>query len=678
MSVTNYQPKNDLGCRYAYDKLDNVVYLVSVSHLKNVHIDNGEAYITNLTEAPLKLDCFNIQFNEETSLDERYKFTKTLKFSMYGYVPHTYFNDKFYAIIKSKDGTLWMLNVDFPSYVTYTFNLGNNVYETDFTFSTVSNFPTLRLASDITQSAKPCVGFRANGVKSLKLLEREYCNLDFDDNRVYTYQGEEFKVVEYLGESCTLQENFDGMKTTTTINFDIAFDAYKSSWHYNLLEFLQNLYAAIVEPKGSDNTFFCGFGFGLEPSFTVSTTSQNGESDTITVTLTDASTRGLHGASAYTQTGDTTVLWTYVDYASGYQAYECVGNGQAKYLLQQELSSNGVPTGRYKALEGYENNFPNLNIIGTFSNIQIYSNSNCVVSVCSSVSDIPLTITYYEQTCYTYSYSASCDWSVSNLPSYVTVSPMYGVANSAYTLTVCNTKTPTENESGTFKIVSGDSTKIVNVNLRVTSSGINPTAATINCLSQDVTFTFNSSCPYSVVNYDSSKLSYIKTNSQLIFTVPRNYSTESSITWAITVKDCNDNQAQIYIIQDKTYERWIDTTDYLCDGGNSYTKQLRYTGTTSTNINTQTSEYRKGSLIQNQDPRCGSSQTRWVWDNNYYCVDGNKYKAEEEEISYDNGQTWTKTGATRLGELVEESSSWCEGTVEYKWVLTTQWQCQST
>jgi hypothetical protein len=181
-----------------------------------------------------------------------------------------------------------------------------------------------------------------------------------------------------------------------------------------------------------------------------------------------------------------------------------------------------------------------------------------------------------------------------------------------------------------------------------------------------------------VVNYDSSKLSYIKTNSQLIFTVPRNYSTESSITWAITVKDCNDNQTQIYIIQDKTYERWIDTTDYLCDGGNSYVKQIRYTGTTSTNINTQTSEYRKGSLIQNQDPRCGSSQTRWSFFNHYYCVNGDKYKTEEEEISYDNGATWTKTGATRLGELVEESSSWCEGTVGYKWVLTTQWQCQST
>jgi hypothetical protein len=596
---------------------------------------------------------------------------------MYGYVPHTYFNDKFYTIIKSKDGTLWMVNVDFPSYVTYTFNLGNNVYETDFTFSTVSNFPTLRLANDITESAKPCVGFRANGVKSLKLLEREYCNLDFDDNRVYTYQGEEFKVVEYLGESCTLQENFDGMKTTTTINFDIAFDAYKSSWHYNLLEFLENLYAAIIEPKGSDNIFFCGFGFGLEPSFTVSTTSQNGESDTITVTLTDASTRGLHGASAYTQTGDTTVLWTYVDYASGYKAYECVGDGQAKYLLQQELSSNGIPTSRYKALEGYENNFPNLNIIGTFTHEEIYYNQNCRVQECIIDTDVPNSITYYAQSCYTYTASSTCDWTVSDLPSYITVSPMYGVANSAYTLTVCNTKTPTENESGSFKINSGNNSKVVNVNLVVNANILTPQNVNINCLSQNVTFTYNASCAIIVTSIDS-RLSYTINNNQLIVTVPRNYSIESGITWSITVKDCNNNTQTVTINQDKTYEQWVDSTDYLCDGGNSYTKQLRYTGTTSNNINTPTGEYRKGSLIQNQDPRCSSTQTRWVFNGEYLCVDGDKYEVEEEQVSTDGGTTWTSTGNTRLGQMVEAQSSWCEETIEYKWVLTTQWQCQST
>ena len=676
MSVSNYNPKADLGCRYSYDKLDNVVYLVSASHIKNVHIDGGEAYINNLTEAPLKFDCFNIQFNEDSSLDERFKFTKTLKFSMNGYVPHKNFGGKYYAIIQSKDKTLWMVNIDFPSYVTYTFNLSNNTYQTDFTFTTVSNFPTLKLSLDITQQTRECIEYKVNGIDSLKLLEKVYCALDFKNNVIYTYQGEDFKTVKYLGNTCSLQESFDGIRATTTINFDIAFDAYKSSWHYNLLEFLKNMYSAIITPKGDDNTFFCGFGFGLEPSFTVSTTSKDGESDIITVTLKDTSERGLHAASGYSESGDSTVVWVYVDYASGYQAYECVGNGKAKYLLQQELSSNGTPTGRYKALLGYENNFPNLNIIDTFSTVEEYTNLNCGEVGCTFSTNMPDSIVYYAQSCYTYTVNSSCDWNVSNLPTYITVSPMSGEANTQYTVTVCNTKTPTTNESGMFKINVGDSIKVINVNLRKTG-GISPTGQTITCLSQDVAFTFDSNCPYTVYGYDYTKLTYRINNNQIIFTVPRNESTSSGITWSIAVKNCRDGIENIVINQDKTYEQWVDSSDYICVGTNSYVKQLRYTGTTSTNINTPTGEYRQGALLISGDTRCGSSQTRWMWYGEYYCWQGNKYKAEEEEVSTDGGSTWVKTGNTRLGSLVQSQSSWCAEEVQYEWRLTDGWECAS-
>ena len=67
--VTNYLAKAEYGCRYNYQKLKDVVYLVSDKHLKNIRIDNGEAYIDGLTETPLVLEGFNIQFKEESSLD---------------------------------------------------------------------------------------------------------------------------------------------------------------------------------------------------------------------------------------------------------------------------------------------------------------------------------------------------------------------------------------------------------------------------------------------------------------------------------------------------------------------------------------------------------------------------------------------------------------------------------
>lgn len=673
--VTEYKPQSELGCGYySYDKLDNVVYLVSQAHVKNVHIDVNEAYIDGLSETPMRLEGFNIAFNEESSLDERYKFTKQVSFSLHGYVPHNTFEGKYYVILKSKDGTKWMVNVDFPSKVTYTFNLNEQQYQTDFTFSSVSNFPTLRLATDIGEGELVCKELRTFGLDYLRMLETYYCKLDAANETVYTY-GKDFVDVEYLGKSLSFQEAFDGENLTTTLSFDIAFDAYKSSWHYTLLEFLLNSYSAIIKPKGTDEALFSGFHFGLQPSFNVSTSSQLGNSDIITVTLTETSVGGSKTLTEWTEEEDEDTYWQYVRRVGDIVAYECVELGIARFLLQQEVNTIGHPTGRYLAFTGYTSQFPTLNIIGEFDQEYRFPNSDCGGDNCAVMTDLPSVINYDTATCNTYSYSASCDWEVSNLASYMTVTPSSGNGGSSYSLSVCNTKTPTTNESSTFDITAGNNTTVVNVNLLVDGGILNPSSVDITCLPQNVKFNFDPNCPIDVTSIDPS-LTYQITYSQLIVQVPRNYSIESGITWSIGVIDCNDETQTVVINQDKTYERWVDTSGYLCSGSTSYVRQQRYTGTTSSDINTPTSEYRMGAKIQDQDPRCGSYETKWEESSDYVCIDGDKWSFEEEYIKYEGG-TWQKTGNTRLKTLVESASSFCEETVEYKWVLTDRWQCLS-
>ena len=309
MSVSNYTPNESL-CRYNYSKLKNVIYLVDKYHLKNVHIDNGEAYIDGLTQLPLRLNGFSIQLNEESSLDERYKFRKTVALSMNGYVNHTIFGERYYVILESFDGTYWMVNVDFPSDLTYTFNLAKDVYQTDFTLSSLSNFPTLKLNADFEAVEPECIGFNTFGIDSLKLLEKEYCALDTVNKKVDTY-GREFKTIEFLGDSCSMTETYDGNNVTTTISFDIAFDAYKSSWHYTLLEFMENLYSAIITPNGKNNQFFAGFNYGLQPSFTVETSTEKGQSDIITVTLREMSQQGTLAENDWEEEHSTETRWSY-------------------------------------------------------------------------------------------------------------------------------------------------------------------------------------------------------------------------------------------------------------------------------------------------------------------------------------------------------------------------------
>ena len=679
MSVTNYTPGLSATCRYNYSKLKDVIYLVSKNHVKNVHIDNGEAYIDGLTELPLRLNGFNISLKEESSLDERYAFNKTVTLSMHGYVNSSIFGGRYYVILESYDGTFWMVNVDFPSRLTYTFNLAKDVYQTDFTLASLSNFPTLKLGSEFEAVSPVCLGFNTYGVRSLRLLEKDLCGLETVHKVVQTYTSKGFQDVEFLGDSCSFQEVFDGEKVTTTISFDIGFDAYKSSWHYNLLEFVQNLYSAIVVPKGNDNTFFAGFNFGLQPGFTVQTQSNDGQSDIITITLIETSSHGSTAAVDWDEEQTTETRWVYVKWVSTIKCYECISIGRARYLVQQEVTQNGTPTGNYKCLEGYTSIYEaqGLTIVGTFTNEEVFNDPSCGGESCEVTTNLPNTITYTAQTCYTYSYSSTCNWNVSDLASYMTVTPSAGVAGSAYTLSVCNTKTPTGTETSTFKVTSGDNVKVVNVILTTQPSILTPQQVNINCLAQNVTFVFNSNCTITVISIDQ-RLTYQINNSQLIVNVPRNYSIESGITWDITVKDCQDNTQTVQIIQDKTYEQWVAGSDYICESGNSYYKESRYTGTTSNNINTPTGEYRMGSLIQSGDTRCATVQTRWVTSSANTCIDGDKWSIEEEEITYNAGLIWYKTGNTRLGQMVESASTFCNQDVQYEWRLTTKWQCDYT
>ena len=405
MSVSNYLAKTEYGCRYNYRKLKDVIYLVSDEHLKNIHIDNGEAYIDGLTETPLMLDGFNIQFKEESSLDERYKFQKTLNISING-VPdivmyrwtnidinqdywceggNKYYkqileeyqfniHQNFYLIIETMDGTFYMINVDFPSKMTYTYNLSRDRNQTDFTFTSLSNFPALKLNNFSSSKAEICKNYRLSGAKGLQMLEKDYANLSISQNKVIS--TEDFKTVEYLGETLSFQEAFDGENVTSTLEFQIAFDAYKSSWHYNLLEFMQNRYAAIIGIKNEENKIYAGFNYGLQPNYTINASTEQGQSDIITITLVETSINGSRTGN-YTVDTQTENKWRYVRSVNNRKAYECVGNGTAKYLIQEECNYFGIPTGNYKVLEGYQSMFPTLHIVGTFSNTETFTSPEC-------------------------------------------------------------------------------------------------------------------------------------------------------------------------------------------------------------------------------------------------------------------------------------------------------------
>lgn len=382
MSVTQYE----IPCAYDLLKLKDTVFFLSKNSLKTITIDNGEAYVDFVNQSPQppspnRLKGFNVKLTETESLDERYVFTKQLTMSIHGHLTDSTFllDDDYYIVVQTEDGTYYLVNVDFPSKMSFVYNLSEGQDQTDFTFVSNSNHPTLKLNWNPT-TWNTCQTYQVFGVDGLKLLEKDYTTIDVEQGVINLFDGHEFKDVDYLKNTISLQENYDGKIATTTITFEIPFNNYKPSWQYNLLEFTQNLYTAHITPKNSTSGVFCGYEHGLQPSYEINGNASNGESTSIKITLTEASEWGIFELDTWSYYRDSSKRWIGVD-----SEHICVEFGIGAYLLMQEVDGNGTPTGRYKCLEGYENRYSNYNIVGTYEEAPRFTSSDCARSMARRV-----------------------------------------------------------------------------------------------------------------------------------------------------------------------------------------------------------------------------------------------------------------------------------------------------
>ena len=238
---------------------------MSEDALKNIHIDNGYAYIGGLTEEPMAFEVYDVNLSEGDELYERYKFTHTLTFKMNGYANYTLFQKRYYAIVKTLDGVYWFVNPMFPNKVSYVYTLDSSGSHTDFTMATISNHPTLRLEGFDAPTPNVCFGYTHCTFDRLRLNETKYSR---KGGNIVRYTNDGFKDIEYKKNSAVFSETFDGKNISHSLTFNINFDDYKSSWHYNLLEFTENKYAAIIRTS-CGMYLLSGFGFGLNPVIVV-------------------------------------------------------------------------------------------------------------------------------------------------------------------------------------------------------------------------------------------------------------------------------------------------------------------------------------------------------------------------------------------------------------------------
>lgn len=670
MSVSTY--KNN-ECRYNIDKLEKVVYLISEDDLRNIHIDNGEAYVDSISATPLSLAVYDIVLSDTDELDERYKFTHTLTFSMKGYANYEDFQGKYFAIVKTVDGVYWLVNPMFPCKVTYTYTLDANGSHTDFTLATISNHPTLRVHGLDHATPYEC-GYQHCKFDTLKLNEAKY-SLRSGNNVKYTNDG--FKDVVFNKNSATFTETFNGKNVSHSLQFNIKFDDYKSSWHYNLLEFMDNKYAAIIK-SSCGKYILTGFHFGLQPSFTA-TANDDFTMDNIQINLIDSHDNGEFIGETYDEIHETKDEDSGFVYTVEYDGWECVSENTARYLLKKEIDAFGNSTGRYMCLEGYTDRFTalGLNIVGTFEETETFINPQCHGVSCTAQTSFPNSFVFNTVGCRTYSLVASTNWTLTSSAAHITVNPSSGLANTPYNVEICNTLTPTSSETtSTIQLSYCETTKTYNVSV---IEG-NPcfTAGQVFDISANAQYVIvPSQCCIQAVSDSSNTVTNISIQSTYFKVyVPQN-DTGSLRTITLSVAFCDGTIGEVIINQSTGFERWVKE-DTVCVGNLKCDLERKYTGTTASDINTRTNETRTVNCVSSSD--CGGIKTRWIETTETTCNGYKKYYITVEQISYDNGEHWSNTGNKGLGnetpdspaECAEEAQDWrevsgyyCDGTVKF-------------
>ena len=665
--VTNYTPNN---CKYAYDRLDNVVFLVSKDAIGSISIDNGAAYVASASSA-MSIACSNISLSEDESLDERYQFNHKLQFTVQGYMNVDDFEGKYYVILKDVNNTYWLMNPMFPCKVTYTYTIGAEENHTDFTFSTISNFPLLKVIDFTTNYTKPCNGYSLCGIDILALNERDYSKIEGD---TVTYSNDGFKDVVFLKNSCVFTEQFDGTIVSHQVKFNISFDDYKSSWHYNLLEFADNKYAMVLQTKCGTN-IACGFSHGLNPSFVV--TANENEFNSIEITLSDLHDEGtfikLPTHVPYNYTSATSWVWVEGE-------YECINDTTAKRLLMQEVDAFGNGLDRYKCLEGYRIDYEYLadKLVGEFTEIVTFPCDACRNTSCSISTSMPLEMRFTTSgQSKSFTLSATSDFTVESSSQDIVVTPTSGAANTPYTLTVTSNAVPTSTAvEHTVTIAACDGGYVYESNVIVQEQSAS------HCLPQGQNYNINyeaqeviipTSCCVMEVSANTVNLKNFQIQDGYVRMWADGNDSGSGRTMTVLFTLCDETESVAYVTQDSFYSEWR-TESTECNGRQMCDFQRLYSGLTQSTVSARTYITRWYNCVDSE--ACQAQNYKWVESNDTVCENGKMWYLEYLNI-YENG-SWRQTGQVRYGREAEDVSGKCSTHIEHWLTVQNAYFCNDT
>lgn len=578
MPVNNYLRE----CKYNLNNLDNYIYLYEFNEPLLDYITNDEesnASASDIKGSAQRLYCESVTYSSTSSVDNRFSFDNTLtvtlaehsKVSHYSII-QTLLNNNWMVVFKNKEDEAFVVNAEYPVMVSYSYVINDEKTPNilTITFRALQNVPTINLKTSVAFSStlcdKPCE-YVISRIKNLKMIDMNKATIDVNNNGFSLNEKGEgnLKTIEFNPTSMSFTDSFDGREFSQNLSFQIPFEMYRFYFHYNLLEYLENRYYALIETT-NDNNILGGFRQGLFPSYTVST-SDSGNLITINLNAKYVSYSVLGSDTMNITTNDS----VYYKPISG----ECVNNFFTWTLLEQ-YNSNGLTTNDFYCLSGFEDVYNNYNILGTYKQFDtnfgfklIDYNIDCKEGC--KINNLPSSIQFEnsgETKCYTIDNTCSATWEWN--------STVFDFTFNEITKEMCVT---TKVDEGTFNIkaTSTDGT-IQYVTVVIGNGGITgDTTTTLNITAEGQKVTVIPDKGMSNVKSLTSSLQYqVNQNGNgYVVTVPENTRKETK-TYTITILYKDNSIETVNIIQERIYYIITSSEETECYGQNLYYVDKKY------------------------------------------------------------------------------------------------------
>lgn len=683
---------------------DNVLYHIDDSGLPICERIDGELSAITPTTASLTQ---NSNFDRN-----RFAFSYELKFGFYENIGNLHEDflkyireNKFRAFIKTNEGHYYLVNAEYPCSVSYSYNWENHICEVILT--SVNNIPTMlctAFTDNVTTIIDKDCAYLTTTIPQFEIIESDNVIIGDDYGvitSVTTIGNATWKTVQPLKDTFVFNHSYDGKVFLDEIQFTIEMEEYLSTWHYNLLEFVKNTYAVRFKTNKGHTIIIND----LFPSFELMT--EDGLNK-IRISLRNKSYKTLQRSNVQNDTENNdkrsagaskirnkVPASTVTIRDMTFPTIECISPTMARRILFPQIGINGDETGKYYVLEGYEEYFAQISdlIVGTINensdtDMSLYvATTQCADFGCIFSTSLAARNYMINGSTAFFSFISSCGWEITYKDSCLSFSDMSGGTNEWVVVDVtssCEKGTPSH-----FTIKVGDDeydytyTRVDTSSCFIADDEINITAQ-----AQTLTIPMNES-DVEVVGVmlndnATSALTVMINGSTLTVVVPEYTDFRGFMNiWRIQLQAENGRYCEVYIYQEHPWLIYkVEPNMYECYEGDKYHVKQGYSGYTRETATIPTGIYTfdpDDAPWERNSPDCAEETIeKWIdITDSYYCEQQpeypyikwsastetecsgtSKYQLEYKMVSND-GESWSATSDSRIGELIETQSEDC-------------------